>query len=509
MSRGRAPLPPTAILLVAALLASCGGARATEHAPVADAPDPAATTAVPPSPEPELVPTVAWEPCDAPFECATLSVPLDHAAPDGEHIDLALIRLPAPAAARRIGSLVVNPGGPGASGVDFVRSAAIDVLPAEIRARFDIVGFDPRGVGASRPISCGDDGRAFLAVDLTPQGPAEVDAVLTAAETFAASCTAADAGLLPHVGTGEVARDLDAIRVALGDHRLSYLGYSYGTRIGATYADLFPDRVRALVLDGAVDPQLDLVGEARASARTLETALGEFLTTCASDPRCALPAERATLGAFDDLLAALDAEGLPAGQLGPGVRLRPGQAAVAVLALLRDRATWPVLEVALAEAWQGDGSWLAATVGEADTGDTDIATGLAPLMAVNCRDVPAPTAADLPELAASLAAESPRFGAVSLLLHAPCSFWPAPADALPLSGAATGSGPIVVVGNRGDLITPFAWSERLAEQLDEGVLLTRDGDRHTAFGGGNVCTDRAVVRYLVDLIPPDPARSCG
>lgn len=470
-------------------------------------PDAHAAVEPPPTAEEPLTPTVAWEPCEAPFECATVPVPLDHDDPGAETIDLALIRLPAPPAARRIGSLVINPGGPGSSGVDFVRAWSVQVIPAELRARFDIVGFDPRGVAASRPVSCNGGSRAFLSQDLAPDDVGETAAVLAAAEAYATSCGDASGDLLAHVGTANVVRDLDAIRVALGDADLTYLGYSYGTRIGAAYADLFPENVRALVLDGAVDPTLDLTGQVRAQAAALEAALSEFLAACASDEHCPLPAERSTLTAFDALMADLDARGLPAPEL--GARLEAGQAAVAALALLRDRPRWPLLAAALALAWEGNGSLLAAPLAPvAGDGDT-LADELASLMAVNCLDVPAPAPGELPALATDLAASAPRFGPVSLFLHAPCAFWPVAAEGTPREIAAPGTPPIVVIGNRGDLITPFGWSESLVAQLDSGVLLTRDGDRHTAFGGENVCTDRAVIRYLIDLVPPDPTRSCG
>ncbi len=464
-----------------------------------------------PTPTPTLTPTVAWQPCEGQdrFECATVPVPLDHDDPDGDTIDIALIRLPAPAAARRIGSLVVNPGGPGASGVEFVREAGIDVMPAEVRARFDIVGFDPRGAGQSRPVTCASASREFIAHDLDPDDGSETSTVLAAAEAFASSCGTASGQLLPHVGTRNVAKDLDAIRLALGDHELTYLGYSYGTRIGAAYAEQFPENVRALVLDGAVDPSLDLVGYVRAEAQTIEDALEEFLSACVEEVRCELSEDQATLGAFDALMADLETRSLPAPYLGPDRRLEPGRASLAVLGFLRNRSTWPMLYAALAMAFAGDGSILAAAFEPVADEAQSLTDDFAPLMAVNCRDVPGPTAQDLPSLAEELETVAPRFGPVSLFLHSPCAFWPVEAEGQARPVTAPGAPPIVVVGNKGDLVTPFAWSESLAAQLESGVLLTRDGDRHTAFGGENVCTDRAVIRYLIDLIPPDPTRACG
>ncbi|MDQ4129626.1 MAG: alpha/beta hydrolase, partial [Actinomycetota bacterium] len=253
----------TSFLVALALLsAACGTATNSVASVWASDANPEITPP-PPTPGPS---SLAWKACGEPgerFECATLTVPLDHDAPHGPTIDLAVIRLPAPPAATRLGSLVVNPGGPGGSGVEFVRAAAVDTFPTELRTRFDIVGFDPRGVGTSRPITCGGSAGDLLALDLAPDDDGERRAVLNAAQRTARDCQVTDGAVLPHVSTADVARDLDLLRAALGDAKLTYVGYSYGTFIGSSYAALYPDRVRALVLDGAVDPALDLVGRAR------------------------------------------------------------------------------------------------------------------------------------------------------------------------------------------------------------------------------------------------------
>ena len=199
--------------------------------------------------------TLDWRSCRGGFQCATLTVPWDDAVPDGRTVDLALLRAPARDQERRIGSLVMNPGGPGGSAVEFVRSI-YSSLPAELRDRFDIVGFDPRGSGQSDPVECGYDMDALYALDFSPDDQAERDELIAGMQSFVDACVVTNGDYLRHVSTADTVRDLEKVRAALGDDKLTFLGYSYGTYIGAKYAEAFPDKVRALVLDGAVDPSI-------------------------------------------------------------------------------------------------------------------------------------------------------------------------------------------------------------------------------------------------------------
>ncbi|MDQ3342365.1 MAG: alpha/beta hydrolase [Actinomycetota bacterium] len=240
--------------------------------------------------------TLDWRRCGKPFECATLRVPLNHARPGGRKLGLAIIRLKAPVHDQRLGSLVVNPGGPGGSRVQFVRHGAVDVVPAELRAQFDIVGFDPRAVGTSAAVSCGGASEDLLSSDLHPDSPGEVAPLLTAARRLAGACGERNGPLLRRMSTEDVARDVDLLREALGDRQLTYLGYSYGTFIGATYASLFAKRTRALVLDGAVDPSLDAQQRARQQAEQLERTLDDFLAACDTEPTCPLGRTRVRAG---------------------------------------------------------------------------------------------------------------------------------------------------------------------------------------------------------------------
>lgn len=454
-----------------------------------------------------LKPTVKWRKCGGRFDCAEVRVPLDHGRPRGKKIKVALIRLPAPKKAKRIGSLVVNPGGPGGSGVDFVRHAAVETIPAEVRARFDIVGFDPRGVGKSAGIDCGGAPQEFLSRNFIPDGAAQLSEVLAAADAVASACAVDNAELLPHMATANVARDLDVIRGAVGDHRLTYLGFSYGSTIGLAYAERFPSRLRAMVLDGPVDPAIDGLQRARDQAGVLETTLKEFFTHCPKEPACRGYARRLSLRRYDALIAGLQAN--PASTLS-GRPLHAAEALVATAALLKDRGIgWPTLAAGIASAEGGDGSILLSVADSTMADGAGRQQWLAPLLAVNCLDIRPPDPADYPGAVEELKRKSRHFGALMLLLHSPCAYWRIPTQRQPAIVRAPKAPPAVVIGTTGDPTTPYHWAESVAKHLHGSLLLTRDGAGHTAFGRRNVCTDRSVSRYLVDAVLPAVGTSCG
>ena len=258
-------------------LVSCSGADGSTAA--STPPAPSASSSVSSSPSAAVAPALAtyyaqkltWSGCGGGFECAKITVPLDYADPSGDTIKLAVLRLKASDQAHRLGSLVLNPGGPGASGVEFAR-AARGVIDASVRARYDIVGFDPRGVGSSSPVICLDDKQtdAFIAADGTPDDAAEVTQSETLSKEFATSCKARSPKIYTHISTEEATRDIDILRAALGDEKLNWLGFSYGTLLGATYADLFPTSVGRMVLDGALDPALSNVELIHGQAKGFE-----------------------------------------------------------------------------------------------------------------------------------------------------------------------------------------------------------------------------------------------
>lgn len=464
-----------------------------------------------PTPAPVTVAPAHWSDCGRGFLCADVRVPKDYAAPSNGYVNVSILELPATDPKNRIGSLIVNPGGPGASGVEFVRNeAAVDGFPAVLRERFDIVGFDPRGVNSSTAVRCIDnlDGRAEI--DPSPDTAAELKALVADARAYADACAKRNAGLLPYLSTDAVARDLDGIRQAVGDKQLTYLGFSYGTLIGATYAQLFPDRIRAMALDGAVDPALDLEQFRAGQANGFETALGSFLKDCAARRSCAFNEGGKTVQAFNALMSSIDTKPLRAIRLKDRRLVGPGIAWYSVLAALYSKDAWPTLAASLALAKAGDGSLMLLIAdpyrGRKPNGsysnEQDAYT------ANTCLDFPAPTnVATYTGWAKTFEATAPHFADLVAYNDLSCAFWPVAAERTPGPVNAPGAPPIVVVGTTGDPATPYPWAVALAKELDSGVLITRRGEGHTAYQS-STCVQRAVDLYLVDLTVPRKGLTC-
>jgi pimeloyl-ACP methyl ester carboxylesterase len=466
------------------------------------------------APEPRLArfydQQLDWHNCSGGFECARLTVPVDYTQPAGATMRIAVDRLPSSGEHR--GSLVVNPGGPGVSGLHYARSAKTSVSPA-VREHYDVVGFDPRGVGASRPIDCLTDRQldAFNAQDGTPDSPAEEEALKRQGELMGGGCQRDDPALVGHMGTRDVARDVDVLRAVLGDDRLSYLGKSYGTYLGAIYADLFPARVGRLVLDGPLDPSSSDLDNARAQAVGFQRALDAFLVDCVQRSSCPFQGSRAS--ADSRLQAMLD--GTDARPL-KGTAGRPVTQALAtygVAVALYDRGYWQFLREALGQALDGDGRsllLLSDLYNDRGPGGRYTTNAGEAIYAVNCLDRPeVGDAATFRAEAAEVARISPIFGGFIVWANLTCTTWPVPAEGEPEPVHAVGAAPILVVGTTRDPATPYESAQALAEQLDSGHLLTYDGDGHTAYRLGSTCIDRAVDAYLLDgTVPADGAR-CG
>jgi pimeloyl-ACP methyl ester carboxylesterase len=442
--------------------------------------------------------TITWRPCrNASVQCATLSVPLDHDAPQGAQISLALVRRPA--AKKSQGILLANPGGPGASGVAFLDDVAA-VFGPSILARFDVVSWDPRGVGASEPVECLDDLDAFYAVDRTPDDAAEVKRNVDVAQRFAAACARRSGRLLDHVATADTVRDMDAIRNAMAVDTVHYVGFSYGTLIGAQYAAQFPRHVGRFVLDGAIDPSLSSSDAALAQAESFEALLNAFFAWCVGDPACGFARGGDPAAAFDSLARAVAAEPTPATVQGEARTLAAGEFDLGVArALYLGRAGYEVLAKALAETGRGRGDSLLALADaytERERGG-EYSNLTAAFYATTCVDEPGPaTVVDVRRLADRVRKVAPRMGPAAVWLGLPCTFWAARprGSAHPLHAAA--AAPILVVGTTHDPATPYAWARALTSQLGNARLLTFDGDGHLAYGRGNRCIDGAVERYL-------------
>jgi pimeloyl-ACP methyl ester carboxylesterase len=438
--------------------------------------------------------TLDWEDCSF-GECAELDVPVDYAQPDGPTLTLSIAR--APARGERIGSLFVNPGGPGGTATDFV-SAMEFALPSDIVEHFDIVGVDPRGLGSSE-IDCGDDPdpKRLYGVDYTIDSPEDTTALLDVSQQYVDACEAEAGDLLPYLGTENVARDIDAVRAAMGDEQMSYLGYSYGTAIGQMLAQLFPDRIRAMVLDGVLELGPTGVELATDQAAGFETALQSYADACNADDSCPLAPD--AIGAIEQLQAQVEEAPIPADPRDLG----PGELSTGLAFPLYDPVLWDSLSDAVSSALDGDGS---AMVDLADQYLSIASTDI--YFAVGCLDSDWPDTAD--ELLAAgkaAAAESPHFGEAIVNDYVRCAIWPAEEEPLP-AVTAPGTPPILVVSTRNDPATPYEAGVRTAERLESGVLLTYEGDGHTVVGQGVDCVDDAVASYLVDLEPPEDGTTC-
>ena len=448
------------------------------------------------------------------FECGTTEVPISYDEPRGATLPLFLVRIVMAGQTDRIGSLMINPGGPGGSGADAAIGLAL-TMPEEVLGRFDLVGFDPRGVGLSTPVECIPDEtkEQMFAAEPRPVGDAEIDEAFALSRQIADGCAEEYGDALGTFNTVDTARDMDQLREALGDEQLTYLGYSYGTTLGSTYAELFPDRVRALVLDAAVDPDGDPVSDAEESAASLEAGFDAFAQNCLGlIAGCPLGAD--PRGAVEALLAQAEQTPIPSTELDPDGETRlatPGIVLTAVLAALYDTASWPQLAQALAAGQQGDSAGLFSLV-DGYTGrleDGSYSNLFDANLAINCADTDTDAGvaeAEVRSLAAEWSATYPLFGAGSAVGLYTCGVWEADRTPLP-ERDAEGSAPILVVGNAGDPVTPLPGSVDMAEELDSGVLLTWQGAGHTAYPKTE-CVSAAVNAYLINLAPPLDGLTC-
>jgi pimeloyl-ACP methyl ester carboxylesterase len=438
------------------------------------------------------------------YQCAILRVPLNYADPAQGTIGIALDRHPAAGSA--IGSLLVNPGGPGVSGVDSV-PGIVSELSTAMRDRFNVVGFDPRGVDRSDPVTCGTGSQldAELAVDPGPTTGAGFAALVAADKKFDAGCEARSGKILPYVGTINAARDLDKIRIALGQAKLDYLGFSYGTYLGAVYAKLYPNHIRAMVLDGALDPGLGQVATADTQSAALERQLDAFFVECAKGG-CGWKPSGAS--AFQALLTQVGSH--PVAVNGSTQQVNPAILLYGTAAALYSPQSWPLLGQALTDLRAGNGGPILELFDEyfMRASNGTYSNVVEAETAVDCDDGSVPSLAALRAAGPAAAKGAPFFGLLVLYSEATCSVWPVKPDPRIGSIGAAGSPPIVVVGSTGDPITPYAWAQALAGQLQHGVLLTRDGDGHTGYQFSS-CIRTAVDDYLLYLKVPAKGMTCA
>jgi pimeloyl-ACP methyl ester carboxylesterase len=443
------------------------------------------------SPQPSGASSIAWKPCTNGLECGSIVVPLDAARPGGDQVRIVLARRPASDPANRVGSIVLGVGGPGQSGTTALQMSA-PFLSDELRERWDIVAFDVRGVGLSNPVHCLTQ-RPEL--DLAyPRNAAEEALFFASAEAVADACEANSGDMLPFVGTADAVADLDAIRAALGDERLTYLGWSYGTLLGALYAERHPDRVRAMVLDAPIDPTLDLEGLLTQMARGHQRQLDRFLDGCGSGEGCPFAVGNDPAQAYRELMARF-ADGSY-----DGVAQRVALEGVSGALSAGDTAG---LVMALEEVRNGDVDLLSA-IGSAGQEPTY----LDPMDAILCADMPGPRTPDeQAALADRLTAVSPDFGAFLAYRQLDCAAWPIEAQRPPARIRAASAPPILLVTSTGDPAATPEMAESLASQLASAILLTRVGDGHTSIPG-DACVTEIAERYLDTLATPEPGTTC-
>ena len=498
----------TALLAALPLLAGCAWSSADAQ------PEPSVSAGpVPVGLERYYDQTIDWELCGAQTDCATFAVPRDYADPDAAgDFTLHVLRYRSTGDAN-LGSLVVNPGGPGGSGVDYARSAASVVSPSVLDA-YNIVGLDPRGVGASDPVDCVSDAQIdeLLATDMTPDDQAEVDQLVARSGEVGQGCQAKSADRYRWLDTVSTARDLDVLRHLLGEPALDYLGASYGTMLGATYAQLFPDNVGRFVLDGALPTDLTSQELSRDQAVGFDTALRRFVAACLDGQKCPLS------GSVDEgvaqiqrLLDDLDAHPLPAE---PGRPLNQALGVTAVLYYLYFPPTdWVQLRDGLIAALNGDGSVLLQMLDartQRDSSGEFADNQQEAFYAVSCLDRESASIQEIEQLAGSWAADAPTFGPYLAWSDAVCAQWPVPAVGGAASAAPALTPPLLVISTQYDPATPYQWGARLAAQFENAVLVSYNGDGHTAYGTpGSDCVDAVVDAYLMQGEVPGQDPRCG
>ncbi|MFI8462020.1 alpha/beta hydrolase [Kitasatospora sp. NPDC085464] len=509
----RRTLPALALGASLALLAGCTGSGATGRTGSRPPLDDLVAVGTAPALRALYGQRIDWRPCPddedggqdgATIECATLTVPLDYTDPGGRTVAVALARLPAADPQARIGALLVNPGGPGNSGVTMVRADWKSYQG--LHERFDLVGFDPRGAGDTTPVHCLDD-------RTRDRWNATDDPAYDHGRVLADACVASHADL-PHIGTRDAARDLDVLRGALGERKLDFLGLSYGTHLGALYAEEFPGRTGRLVLDGAVEHGTDAVQLDVEQAVAGETAFRDFAASCATDDGadCPLGADPdAAPGRLADFLDGLSNRPLRASD---GRTVTAALGWTAVLNVLYDgHRSWYRLVDALGPAVRKRDADALLGLADGATGRGEngrYATVADAYAAISCADLPAPDAAQLKAGLADLAVQAPltsRHNPLTTLLAPDCRPWPYRSTELQHVIRAPGSAPILVVGSTEDPVTPYPWAQRLAAGLEHGVLLTREGDGHTAYDKSG-CVRAAIAAFLVDGRMPAAGTHC-
>ncbi len=472
----------------------------------------ATTVASPDTTTAQFVPQpIEWKQCPnaaatSNISCGSIEVPFDYDNPDQGSFVLFVKRRAAADAASRIGSLLVNPGGPGFGGSSLADDAEY-YFSTTLLQYFDIIAWDPRGTGESSPaVDCIDQYDEYFGLDSPPDTPEEKQALIDAGLAFDQQCEEGSGSILPYISTRSSATDMNTIREALGEDKISYVGFSYGSELGATWATLFPNTVRAAVLDGAVDPNSTALEEGLSQATGFEQQLNAFLANCAKTPSCAFYNGGAPEVALDKLL--LDIDSVPLVVRADRTPVTQGVMFTAIAQAMYSDSLWPQLDSALALAQNGDGSGLLELYDNYFQRKPDGTYGneLEAFVAITCLDDPG--ASSVEEVDASVKTftdAAPRLGA-NFAYGYVCTNWPV-AQVPKVKVTGSGAGPILVVGTTGDPATPLGATRNMAKSLEQGILLVVEAQQHTGYGA-NVCIVDAVDGYLVNLTVPENETVC-
>ncbi|CAB4862914.1 unannotated protein [freshwater metagenome] len=461
---------------------------------------------------------LTWKTCYSEFQCATLKVPIDYADLSIGTFDIAVLRYRNPNQHDRIGSLVINPGGPGVSGIEYAIDAEF-ILNPEILERFDIVGFDPRGVGQSSAIQCLTDSEqdAAFATDPKPDNDSEYAQAITDTQNYVDKCIA-NTKNLKHFSTAESARDMELLRQSLGDAQLNFMGFSYGTYLGTLYAQQYPDKVGRFVLDGAINPSISVEQQTLIQVEAFDTALANFISDCLRRKDCSLP-KNATGSFFTQLFDSVAAKPLVITEGGSTRLITEGLVVTGTAAALYDDVTgWPLLQTAIAQALEGDGTGF-AQLADGYYGRTSDGTYLDNQndanMIIDCLDWPSSsTNEEIRAAATKFVKTAPVFGPYVAYSEITCNLLNQTIgkkvnQSNQNSAQIKLNKPILIIGTTQDPATPYAWAKALSSYILGSRLVTLKGEGHTGYGRGSACTDDAVDTYLTTGQVPAQNITCS
>jgi pimeloyl-ACP methyl ester carboxylesterase len=467
--------------------------------------------------EPYYSQVLVWSTCGNGMQCTTAKAPMNWDEPAADSIELALVRQPATGSKK--GSLLVNPGGPGGSGYDFILDSVDYATSQRLQQNFDIVGFDPRGVGRSTPVTCYAPGDAeyldhfnYDIISSTPGTDEWIAEVEASNQQFGENCLKYTGPALQYVDTVSAARDMDLLRAVLGDEKLNYLGYSYGTFLGATYAELYPKKTGRLVLDGALDPATTDFDVTLTQAKGFDSALRAYLTDCVQRQDCPFRDVDRGMSQVAGILQSLSVSPLPNSDPDDPRELGINAMLAATILPLYSQDNWPYLDQLFTEVSQGTtrtAFLLADSYNDRNPDGSYATNSTEAFLAINCLDYEGDSdVATMRAEAEQLAKAAPVFGPWMAYGGTTCAKWPFPPsrDRQPIHAA--GSADILVLGTTNDPATPYVWAKALAAELENGHLVTYHGEGHTAYNKSNRCVNDTVDDYFIDGTVPDVDPDC-